>query len=346
MAPPMAAISSSAWNVVTSYLPDANANFGIGDELMAHDERYERAEEYMEVVYKLWEHSWEEDAAVRDAERDVHNDPDKVHEINHVGRWFDVPGPHMCEPSPQRTPVLFQAGQSSRGVAFAARHAEAVFGIWPNTESCAEGVQKVRAAAKAENRPADSIRVFPGVTVIVAPTDEEAKLKVETCRQYASPEGALALFSGWAGIDLATIDGGKSLDSIETDAIQGVLGVFNAVNPEIDWTLDQIGEYMSIGSVNPKIVGSPTTVADELERWMDETGCDGFNLVPVNQSIGFFDFVDLVVPELQRRGRMRTEYEGKTLRESYFGEGHSRLAPSHIGHRSVPEWKRSAGPAD
>ena len=110
---------------------------------MDHDQRYERAEEYMEVVYKLWEHSWEEDAAARDVVNDVHNDPDKVHEINHVGRWFNVPGPHMCEPSVQRTPVLFQAGQSGRGVKFAARHAEGIFGIWPTIESCRDGIKQV-----------------------------------------------------------------------------------------------------------------------------------------------------------------------------------------------------------
>lgn len=330
-----------AWNVVTSYLADANANFGLDDQ-MEHDERYERAEEYMDVVYQLWEHSWEEDAVVRDAINDIHTDPAKVHEINYKGRYFDVPGPHMCEPSPQRTPVLYQAGQSGRGVEFAARHAEGVFAIYPHLEACRAGVKTLRKATRAAGREANDIKVFPGVTVIVAPSDDEAQLKLETCRRYASPEGALALYCGWIGIDISQLDSTQSIVEMKTDAIQGLVSYFTEVDPTRDWTVEEIGEYISIGSVMPKIVGSPQTVADELERWMAETDCDGFNLVPVNQPSGFRDFVELVVPELQRRGRMRTAYEGGTLRESYFGAGNSRLAANHIAHRRLPAWKARA----
>ena len=327
-----------AWNVVTSYLPDANLNFGIGEQ-MEHDERYERAEEYMEVVYKLWEHSWEEDAAARDMVNDVHNDPDKVHEINHEGRWFNVPGPHMCEPSIQRTPVLFQAGQSGRGARFAARHAEGIFGIWPNTDSARDGIKTVRDAARAELREPDQVRAFPGMTVIVGTTDEEAQLKLETAKRYISPDGALALFSGWVGVDMAEFEPGQRLDEIKTDAIQGLMNYFTVVDPERDWTIKEIGEFLSIGSVMPKVIGSPQTVADEIERWVEETGCDGINLVPVNQSSGFIDFVDLVVPELQRRGRVRTHYEASTLREHYFGVGQQRLPPNHVAYKALPKWK-------
>ncbi len=329
-----------AWNVVTSYLPDANANFGIGEQ-MDHDERYERAEEYLEVVYKLWEHSWEEDAAVRDVENDIHTDPNKVHEINHEGTWFSVPGPHMCEPSIQRTPVLFQAGQSGRGIDFAARHAEAIFAIYANLDTARESAKKVRAAVSAQGRAPEHVKLFPGVTVIVAPTDAEAQQKYETCKKYASPEGALALFSGWAGIDLSTIEPGTKLESIKTDAIQGLLSYFTTVDPERSWTVEAIGEFISIGSIMPKMIGSPNTVADELERWMDESDIDGFNLVPVNQSSGFTEFVDLVVPELQRRGRLRTSYASATLREHYFGSGHTRIADDHIAHRTLPAWKQN-----
>ncbi|TDJ69193.1 MAG: LLM class flavin-dependent oxidoreductase [Proteobacteria bacterium] len=328
-----------AWNVVTSYLPDANANFGIGEQ-MEHDERYERAEEYLEVVYKLWEHSWEEDAAVRDAVNDIHNDPTKVHEINHEGHWFSVPGPHMCEPSIQRTPVLFQAGQSGRGVRFAARHAEAIFAIYANLDACREGAKKIREAVLTEGRAPEHVKIFPGVSVIVAPSDEEAQQKFETCKQYASPEGALALFSGWAGIDMSTITPNMRLQEMKTDAIQGLLTYFTTVDPNRNWTVEAIGEFISIGSVMPKIIGSAESVADELERWMDECDIDGFNLVPVIQPTGFYDFVDLVVPELQRRGRLRTHYESATLREHYFGPGQTRLPADHIAHRTLPPWKQ------
>ena len=328
-----------AWNIVTSYLADANANFGIG-EMMPHDQRYDRAEEYMEVCYQLWEHSWEEDAMRRDREHDMLIDPAKVHEINYQGQYFSVPGPHMCEPSSQRTPVLYQAGQSGRGVAFAARHAEGVFAIHPNSDACRAAVRELGAALAVEGRRRDDVKYFPGVTVIVAPTDAEAQLKLETCRRYRSPEGALALFCGWIGVDISKLDSAQSLRDMHTDSIQGLIDYFSIVDPERDWTLQDVGDFLSIGSVMPKVVGSPQTVADELERWMEEGECDGFNLVPVTQPQGFRDFVDLVVPELQRRGRMRSAYDGETLRESYFGAGQARLNERHVAHRCLPAWKR------
>ncbi len=329
-----------AWNIVTSYLADANANFGLGD-VIPHDERYARAEEYMEVCYQLWEHSWEEHAMVRDKRRDMLIDPARVHQIDFEGKYFQVPGPHMCEPSKQRTPVLFQAGQSGRGVAFAARHAEAIFAIHPNTAACRAGSRGLTQALRAQGRKRSEVRYFPGVTVFVAPTDDEARQKFETCRKYRSQEGALALFCGWTGIDIAKLPSGKALSTSKTDAIQGLLDYFKMVDAERDWTVDEMGEWISVGSVMPKIVGSPSTVVDELERWMDEGECDGFNLVPAIQPQGFRDFVDLVVPELQRRGLMRTAYDGTTLRENYFGEGHARLPRKHFAHRTLPPWKRA-----
>ncbi len=330
----------AAWNIVTSYLADANANFGIG-EMMPHDERYDRAEEYMDVCYQLWEHSWEENAMARDYERDMLIDPSKVHTIDYKGRYFNVPGPHMCEPSLQRTPVLYQAGASGRGVRFAARHAEAVFAMNPNISACRAGVEDLERALKAEGRSRDDVKYFPGMTVFVAPTDAEAQMKYETCQRYGSTEGSLALFCGWIGIDLSKFDSGSALKTMTTDAIRSLKDTFSVIDPNRDWTLKEIGDYVSIGSVMPKIIGSPQTVADELERWVDETGCDGFNLVPVTQPQGFADFGELVVPELQRRGLMRTQYDGVTLRENYFGVGERRLKPNHVAHRSLPPWKRS-----
>ena len=328
-----------AWNVVTSYLPDANENFEIGDQ-MDHDERYERAEEYLEVVYKLWEHSWEEDAAVRDRERDMHNDPAKVHEINHSGPWFNIPGPHMCEPSLQRVPVLFQAGQSGRGVEFAGRHAEAIFGLWANRNACRAAVKKTRAAVAAEGRAPEHVKIFPGISVVVAETDAAAQAKFDSFKQYASPEGALALFSGWAGFDFSKLGGDVVLDKIETKAIQGLLTYFTELDPEREWTVEAMGEQISLASVMPKFIGSPTTIADEMEVWMDDCDIDGFNLSPIVQTVGFRDFVDLVVPELRRRGRMHDAYEGATLREHYFGRGQARLPGDHIAHRCLPAWKQ------
>lgn len=324
-----------AWNIVTSYLADALANFGISDDL-THDQRYDRADEYMEVVYKLWEHSWEDGATVCDPARDLFTDPDKVHAIDHHGPWFQVKGPHMCEPSPQRTPVLFQAGASGRGQAFAGRHAEAVFMVSPTLSAAAHDVASLRAAAVAAGRRPDDIKVNQGVAVVVACTDEEARLKEQTLRTYASAEGVLALFCGWTGIDLAALPPGTRLGDTASKAIQGLQGFFTKIDPDREWTLESMTDFMAIGSIMPKIVGSPRMVADQLEKWMDAADLDGFNIHAVTQPTGFTEFVDLVVPELQARDRMRTAYEGSTLREHVFGVGHRRLDARHPAHRAVP----------
>ena len=331
------------WNIVTSYLADAEANFGITQSL-THDERYDRAEEYLEVCYKLWEHSWEDGAVVRDAARDCFNDPARIHQIDHVGRWFSVPGPHMCEPSPQRTPLLYQAGQSGRGVQFAARHAEAVFCVYPNLGATTRGVQQLREALAAAGRDPGSVKVCQGFTVVVAKTDAEAREKFEQLRRYASPEGNLALFSGWAGIDLSTLDPDEPLEAKSSNAIQGVLGYFKQVDPDRRWTLREMGEWIAVGSVMPKLIGSPQTVADQLEAWVDATGIDGINLAPIAQPAGFEDFVEMVVPELRRRGRLPSLQPGRTLREHFQGEGQRRLAADHVAHRCLPPWRHEAVP--
>jgi len=174
------------------------------------------------------------------------------------------------------------------------------------------------------------------VTVVVAPTDAEAKLKFETCQRYSSPEGSLALLSGWAGVDISQISTEKPLEQFESNAIRGVLSYFKAADPDRAWTVRDIGEYMSVGSIMPKIIGSPQTVADALETWLEEGDIDGFNLVPITQPSGFRDFVELVVPELQRRGRVRSQYESSTLREHFFGAGQTRLARNHTAYRCRP----------
>ncbi len=197
----------------------------------------------------------------------------------------------------------------------------------------------LRAGAVAAGREADDLKIIQGVAVIVAPSDEEARIKEQTCRRYASREAALALFSGWAGIDLAALPAGARLEDCEWNAIQSLKHLFRRIDPERDWTLAAIGEFMEIGSVFPKIVGSPATVANELERWMDEAGVDGFNVHAVVQPVGFTEFVDMVVPELQRRGRLRTAYDGSTLRENYFGAGRKRLKPTHAAFKALPPWK-------
>ncbi|HLW71453.1 MAG TPA: NtaA/DmoA family FMN-dependent monooxygenase [Candidatus Binataceae bacterium] len=319
------------WNVVTSYLSSAARN-GLGP-MIAHDERYDRAEEYMEVVYKLWEASWEEDAVVRDGARDMHTDPAKVHPINHRGEYYEVAGPHMCEPSPQRTPLILQAGQSGRGIRFGARHAEVIFVTYPTFEAARSRVARIREAAAAEGRDPRHVKVMAGVAVIVAESAAEARRKEDRLRSYASPDGGFALFGGWTGIDLAQYRDDELLEGLDSEGIKAAARWFSADKLGRRVTLADAREKMKLASLIRLIVGDPSAVADELEQWADNADVDGINLVPIEQPGSFTDFADLVIPELRRRGRLRTGINGTTLRESLFGAGHRRLLADHPAYR-------------
>ncbi|MGV0044392.1 LLM class flavin-dependent oxidoreductase [Mycobacterium colombiense] len=318
-----------AWNIVTSYLDSAARNLGL-DAQIPHDQRYEIADEYLEVCYKLWEGSWEADAVVRDAGRGVFTDPAKVHDIEHKGRYFSVPGPFLCEPSPQRTPVLFQAGASPRGVRFAAVHAEAVFVSGPTPQIVAGPVRALRAAAAELGRDPRSIKVFTMVTPVVAETHDEAVAKLAEYRRFVSPAGALALFGGWTGVDLAELDPDAPLTYVETDANRSALASFTTAAPERAWTVRELADEIGIGGRGPVLVGSPAEVADELERWVDEADVDGFNLAYVTTPGTFVDFAKFVVPELRRRGRVPGEPPRSTLRQRLGGRG-TLLPDDHPG---------------
>jgi long-chain alkane monooxygenase len=316
------------WNIVTSALDSAARNLGATEQL-PHDERYARAEEFMEVAYKLWEGSWEDDAVVRDAAAGVFADPAKVHPVDHHGRYFDVPDIALSEPSVQRTPALYQAGTSGAGKAFAARHAEGVFLSTYDARMARGLADDVRARAAALGRDPQSLKFFSIATVVVAPTDAEAQAKLEDYARYASWEGSLARWSALMLIDLSRLDPDAPLQHVETDGIRGMVEVFTKLDPTRTWTPRAIGEFVGVGGGGPVFVGSPQTVADGLERWIDEAGVDGFNLADPVPPVTFRDFVDLVVPELRRRGRVWEGYEGSTLREYFRGPGHPRVADDH-----------------
>ena len=308
-----------AWNIVTSYLDSAARNLGL-DAQIPHDQRYDLADEYLEVCYKLWEGSWEDGAVVRDRDGGVFTDPAKVHDIEHKGRYFTVPGPFLCEPSPQRTPVLFQAGSSSRGVQFAAAHAEAVFVSGPTPQIVRGPVRALREAAAELGRDPRSIKVFTMATPVVAETHELAVAKLAEYRQYVSQPGALALFGGWTGVDLAGLDPDEPLRHVETEANRSALASFTK-DPNRVWTTRELARELGIGGRGPVLVGSPTEVADELERWADEADVDGFNLAYVTTPGTFADFGRLVVPELRKRGRVPQQAERGTLRERLGAPG-------------------------
>lgn len=321
-----------AWNVVTSYLNSAAVNLGLTQQI-GHDARYDIADEFLDVTYKLWEGSWDDDAVVRDRGRGVYTDPTKVHPIGHVGEHYRVPGVHLCEPSPQRTPVIFQAGASPRGRAFAAKHGEGVF-IAPATVAQARATSDdIRDRAEALGRSRDSVKIFALLTVITATTDEAARAKHAEYLSYASAEGALSLYGGWTGVDFSTYDPDQPLVEVANDSLRSVLTTLTTVDPDRRWTPLDLVEQRSVGGSGPVVVGSPQTVADELERWVDEGGIDGFNLAYAVTPGTFVDLVELVVPELQRRGRARTEYEGSTLRESLFGPGRTFAEDTHPARR-------------
>jgi len=318
------------WNIVTGYLDSAAKGAGLKGQ-SAHDRRYDIAEEYMEVVYKLWEGSWEDDAVLRDRRRGIFAQPEKVHRIVHQGENYHVDAIHLCEPSPQRTPLLYQAGASGRGREFAAAHAECVFMSAPSKQVIAPLVADIRARAARRGRDPRDILVFTLITVIPGATEAEAKAKLADYRRHISHEGALALLSGWTGIDFSRYALDDELRYIKNDAMNSAIEALTVADPGKVWTVREIAEHVGIGGRGPLLVGSPAQIADALESWMAATDVDGFNLAYAVTPESFADFVDLVVPELQRRGIYKRDYRAGTLREKLQGSGRSRLAASHPG---------------
>ncbi|GAA0651640.1 LLM class flavin-dependent oxidoreductase [Salarchaeum japonicum] len=314
-----------AFNIVTSYLESAAANLGL-DGRIEHDERYDRADEFMEVCYRLWEDSWEDDAVVRDRDSGTFTDPEKVHDVDFDGEYFQVPGPHGCEPSPQRTPVLYQAGSSDRGREFAARNAEAVFVSQPNEQAVTDYMADVRERAESYGRDPDALEFFPGIVPIVGETEAIAEAKHESYVDAIDVEGVLTLLSGFVDMDLSELDPDQKLEHIETEAIQGVVNAFTT-NDDREWTVREVAEFAGLGTTSPVVVGTPEQVADELERWHDEVGVNGFNVKEVVRPDTLQEFVDLVVPELRERDLLPEESSSGTLRERTFGR--SRLHESH-----------------
>lgn len=313
----------AAWNIVSSYLPNSSANLGL-DALPAHDDRYDRADEYLEVCYKLWEGSWEDDAVVVDREAGVYTDPAKVHRIDHHGTHFDVAGPHLCEPSPQRTPLLFQAGSSERGREFCARHAECAF-IVASRKGAAKLTADVRARAERYGRRPGDIRFFQGLTPVVGGTEAEARAKADDLIEQISPEAGLVHMAGNFGVDLGTLDLDQPLESFEFEGVQGLIKSLVDSAPPGTRTLADLARRNMAGQF---AVGSPEQIADYMASFF-EVGVDGFNLVYTTTPGTFIDFIDAVVPILQERGLVQTEYAPGPLRQKLFGQ--PRLPARHPG---------------
>jgi FMN-dependent oxidoreductase (nitrilotriacetate monooxygenase family) len=320
------------WNVVTGYLNSAAKGMGL-DRQPEHDTRYEIAEEYMQMVYRLWEGSWEDAAILRDREHGVFARPDKVHRIRHDGKYFALDAIHLCEPSPQRTPLIYQAGASTRGRQFAATHAECVFINGPSKQVVAPIVADLRRRAAAAGRNPAEILIFTMITVVTAATSAAAWEKLEDYRRYASEEGGLVLMSGWTGVDFSRYRLDDPVRHSRQDAQTSALEAFTIADPNRVWTVREIARHAAIGGRGPLLVGSAEEIADQLIAWVDETDIDGFNLAYALLPESFADFIELVVPELQKRGRYKQDYAPGTLREKLYGPGRARLGTDHPAAR-------------
>jgi len=305
----------AGWNLVTSTEPAAALNFNRS-VLSPHAERYERAEEFADVVRGLWD-SWDEDAFVRDRKSGLYFDPDKLHVLNHQGSHFRVRGPLNIPPSPQGRPVLVQAGSSGPGKELAARTAEAIFTAQQTLQEAVAFYSDVKGQLSKYGRDANELKILPGVFPVVGETESEAREKFEQLQSLILPEVGLDLLAGFLGAPeilkakpdgplppLKETEGGKSRQALllELARREGL-------------TVRDL--YLRIAGARGhwQVVGTPTQIADQLEERFQNYGADGFNIMAPTLPGGLTDFVRLVVPELRRRDLFREEYEGQTLRD-------------------------------
>lgn len=309
----------AAWNVVTTADPSASRNFG-SDNVVAHQTRYERAAEFTDIVKALWD-SWEDDALVGDKATGRFVDTSRVHSVNHVGRHFSVAGPLQVPRSPQGRPVIIQAGGSDDGRDLAARHAEAIFSVAQTLEDGIEYARDVRARAARFGRAPDEIVFLPGLTTVIGSTEAEAKRREQELWELVPLENSLARLAGLLQIDRERLKLDEQLPSVlplPTDGSQAFFQSTVNFARSNRLTVRQLLRKLGGSTGHRVIVGTPEAIADSIEEWFCAGAADGFNLMPDVLPDGLETFVDVVVPELRRRGLFRTEYRGRTLRE-HFG---------------------------
>ncbi|KQQ93386.1 oxidoreductase [Leifsonia sp. Leaf325] len=304
-----------AWNIVTGLQDNGARNFGF-PRLTDHTERYAWAEEYVDVTYKLWEGSWDEGALVKDRENGVFGDSSKIHKINHESERYSVQGPHLPSPSPQRTPVLYQAGSSASGRDFAARNAEAVFLISPSPELARQQIEATRSRAVEFGRRGEDIKFFQGLSFVIGDTEEEALAKAEEYEKYISIEGYLA-HSALVDSDGRVYDPQTPLRDVDTNTAKG-FGEW--VSKAITDREPIVADIAVLISRSTRLVGTPEQIADALEIWQ-AAGVDGINVINWVIPGSFEEFADKILPVLRARGLAQSEYgDGPTLRDRLFGE--------------------------
>lgn len=302
----------AGWNVVTSGHNREAQNFGE-ERIMPHDLRYDRADEFLEVCYKLWS-SWEEDAIVMDQERGIFADPAKVRRIDHAGQFFRCRGPLNVARSPQNGPAIIQAGASERGRTFAAKHADAVFAVQPFVEGASALYSDIKSRVENLGRNPDDCKIFFSVQPFVAETEQEAREKQELHNTLVPPEAGLAILSGHLGYDFSRLGLDDVVEHYEVPGSQGIVDMYTKVAGK-KVTVREIAQMHGRAVGGLQMVGNPEQVADQLEAYFQQAGGDGFMIVAGDRPGTLRDFVELVVPVLQRRGLFRKDYTGTTLRD-------------------------------
>ncbi len=307
----------AAWNVVTSSAPRAALNFSR-EQHMAHELRYERANEFVDVVKGLWD-CWDEGAIVADKASGVYLDPNKVRPLDHKGRFFQVKGPINMARCPQGHPVIIQAGGSPAGLDLAARTADVVFSVVQELESAKAAYTDLKGRLARHGRRPDELAVLPGVMPIIGRSDAEAKDKLSQLQSWLTPSNAAVLVSGRIGYDVSgyPLDGPVPAPPPGGDSRTFSRVLFETARRE-NMTLRDLYNLTAAARGHWVVCGTPQRIADTLEEWFLGGAADGFNILPPYFPGAFSEFVDLVVPELQRRGLYRHEYQGVTLRD-HFG---------------------------
>ena len=304
----------AGWNIVTTANPDAALNFGLEEEV-EHDERYARAREFYDVVTGLWD-SFADDAFVRDVEAGIYVDPERIHVLDHKGKHLSVRGPLNIARPIQGWPVIIQAGASEAGRQLAAETAEVVFGASPTLAVGKAFYADVKGRMRRIGRDPDSLKILPGAFVVVGESLEEAHAKRAHLDSLVHYDSSIGSLNGMLGYDVSGFDPDGPLPEIpETNASQSARERLVTVARERNLTIRQLAQRVG-GYGGLSFVGTPESIADEMQVWLEEEGSDGFNIMFPFLPEGLDAFVDKVVPELQRRGLFRTEYEGATLREN------------------------------
>ncbi|WP_224930243.1 LLM class flavin-dependent oxidoreductase [Bacillus safensis] len=308
----------AAWNVVTSSIEETAKNFS-GEEHLAHHKRYERAEEFVEVVKGLWD-SWEEDALVRNKETGEFFEPGKLHELQHKGEFFSVRGPLNVSRTPQGQPVIIQAGSSEDGQKLAAKTAELIFTAQNDLDKAKEFYQSLKGKVEATGRAREDVSIMPGIFPIIADTEEEAQAKYEELQELIVPEIGLSILQNYlGGIDLSQypLDGPlPEIDPSTSNAVKSRFDLVMNMARKDNLTIRQLYQSVAGSRGHNIFIGTPEQLADVMETWLVEEAADGFNVMPPLLPEGLDVFVDRVVPILQERGLFKTDYTGQTLREN------------------------------